>query len=123
MLRPFFFKSLIVKFVSIALMAASSSMRADDVVFAVNAEPELLWNGGEFTEGVAARSDGLVFFSDIPSDPATAGRILVFSPVTGKTQVFCANSSKSNGLEFDSGDRMLACCARPHALCRARRWK
>ena len=110
MLRPFFFKSLIVKFVSIALMAASSSMRADDVVFAVNAEPELLWNGGEFTEGVAARSDGLVFFSDIPSDPATAGRILVFSPVTGKTHVFCANSSKSNGLEFDSGDRMLACC-------------
>ena len=111
MLRPIFFKSMSVKFVSIALIAAaSSSMRADDGVFAMNAEPELLWEGGEFTEGVAARSDGLVFFSDIPSDPATAGRILVFNPATRKTQVFCANSSKSNGLAFDSGDRMLACC-------------
>ena len=111
MLRPSFFKSLSVKFVSIALIAAtSSSMRADDGVFAVTAEPELLWDGGEFTEGVAARSDGLIFFSDIPSDPATAGRILMFNPATRQTRVFCANSSKSNGLEFDSGDRMLACC-------------
>ena len=111
MLRLFCFKSLCVRFASIALIAAaSSSMRADDGVFAENAEPVLLWNGGEFTEGVAARSDGLVFFSDIPSDPATAGRILVFNPATGRTQVFCADSSKSNGLAFDSGDRMLACC-------------
>ena len=83
MLRPLFSKSLCVKFVSIALIAtASNSMCADDGIFAVNAEPELLWKGGEFTEGVAARSDGLVFFSDIPSDPATAGRILVFNPAT-----------------------------------------
>lgn len=111
MLRPFCFKSLCIGFASIALIAAvSSSMRAADVVFAVGAEPELLWNGGEFTEGVAARSDGMVFFSDIPSDPATPGRILAFNPATGKTQVYCADSSKSNGLEFDSGDRMLACC-------------
>ena len=111
MLRPLFSKSLCVKFVGIALIAtASNSMCADDGIFAVNAEPELLWEGGEFTEGVAARSDGLVFFSDIPSDPATPGRILVFNPATRKTQVYCADSSKSNGLEFVSGDRMLACC-------------
>ena len=111
MLRPFCLKSLCVRFSSIALIAAaSSSMCADDGVFAVNVEPELLWNGGEFTEGVAARSDGLVFFSDIPSDPVTSGRILVFHPATRKTHIFCANSSKSNGLAFDSGDRMLACC-------------
>ena len=111
MLRHFPITSLFLKLISMALIAAAgSSMRADDGVFAVNAEPELLWEGGEFTEGVAARSDGLIFFSDIPSDPATPGRILVFNPATGKTQVFCANSSKSNGLAFDSGDRMLACC-------------
>jgi len=103
--------SFCVKFVSLALItAASSSIPADDGVFVANAEPMLLWNGGEFTEGVAVRSDGLVFFSDIPSDPETPGRILVFNPATGTTQVFCANSSKSNGLAFDSGDRMLACC-------------
>jgi gluconolactonase len=83
---------------------------AADGVFTENAEPKLLWDGGEFTEGVAARSDGMIFFSDIPSDPKTAGRILVFNPATGGTQVFCADSSKSNGLAFDSGDRLLACC-------------
>lgn len=92
------------------IATAGSSMPADDGVFVANAEPVLLWNGGEFTEGVAVRSDGLVFFSDIPSDPVIPGRILVFDPATEKTQVFCANSSKSNGLAFDSGDRMLACC-------------
>ncbi len=111
MSREFHCKSLCVSFVSLTLISAAiSSLLADDGVFAVNPEPQLLWNGGEFTEGVAARSDGLVFFSDIPSDPATSGRILVYNPATDKTQVFCADSSKSNGLEFDSGDRMLACC-------------
>ena len=97
--------------VASCLMAfAGTDVFADDGVFAVNAKPELLWKGGEFTEGVAARSDGLVFFSDIPSDPAISGRILVFNPATGQTHVFCAQSSKSNGLAFDSGDRLLACC-------------
>ena len=111
MLRLFFIRSFFVKYVSIALIAgAGASVPADDRVFAVDAEPELLWTGGEFTEGVAARSDGLIFFSDIPSDPATPGRILMFNPATRRTDVFCADSSKSNGLAFDSGDRMLACC-------------
>ncbi len=111
MLRPFCVQSFCISIISIALISAtSSSMHADDGVFAIDAEPELLWNGGEFTEGVAARSDGMVFFSDIPSDPVTPGRILVFNPATRRTEVLCANSSKSNGLEFDSGDRMLACC-------------
>ncbi len=111
MLRLFFIGSLFIKSVSIVLIAgAGASAPADDRVFAVDATPELLWNGGEFTEGVAARSDGMIFFSDIPSDPATPGRILMFNPATRRTDVFCADSSKSNGLAFDSGDRMLACC-------------
>ncbi len=95
-----------------ALCVSSFAMPliAADGVFTENAEPRLLWAGGEFTEGVAARSDGMIFFSDIPSDSKTAGRILVFNPATGGTLVFCADSSKSNGLAFDSGDRLLACC-------------
>ncbi len=88
----------------------ANPLPATDNVFANNAVPKLLWDGGEFTEGVTARSDGLIFFSDIPSEPKTAGRILVFNPATGTTLVFCADSSKSNGLAFDSGDRLLACC-------------
>ena len=89
---------------------ANSAAHGADELFASNATPKLLWNDGEFTEGVSVRSDGLVFFSDIPQDPKTHGRILVFDPATGKTRVFCADSSKSNGLAFDSGDRLLACC-------------
>lgn len=88
----------------------ATSSTAADGVFIENAEPKLLWDGGEFTEGVAARSDGMIFFSDIPMEARTAGRILMFNPATGTTQVYCADSSKSNGLAFDSGDRLLACC-------------
>lgn len=79
-------------------------------IFVRDAGVEELWNQGEFTEGVAVRSDGLVFFSDIHTDPAKPGQILVFDPATGKTQVHCEKSSKSNGLAFDSGDRLFACC-------------
>ena len=87
-----------------------SETQAEDPVFVQGTVPERLWNEGEFTEGVAVRSDGLVFFSDIPSDAKKSGRILAFDPATKKTLVFCRKSGKSNGLAFDSGDRLLACC-------------
>ena len=57
---------------------------------------EPLWEQGEFTEGVAVRSDGTVFFSDIAFSPDGLGRILTFSPQTKKVAVFCADSKKSN---------------------------
>lgn len=71
---------------------------------------ETLWEQGEFTEGVAVRSDGTVFFSDIAFAPDGLGRILTFSPETKKVAVFCEDSKKSNGLFFDSRNRLLACC-------------
>ena len=71
---------------------------------------EELWNEGEFTEGVAVRADGVVFFSDITRDPNVKGRILKFDPTTGKTTVFSADSRKSNGLFFDADGRLLASC-------------
>lgn len=82
----------------------------DHPVFVRGAIPEELWNEGEFTEGVAVRSDGLVFFSDIHTSPDKPGRILVFDPSTGQTREYCSRSGKSNGLAFDSGDRLIACC-------------
>ena len=91
-------------------LGASSTALAADRVFAEGTVPEELWNHGEFTEGVAVRSDGLVFFSDIHLDPAKPGQILVFDPATKQTSVYCERSSKSNGLAFDSGDRLIACC-------------
>jgi len=83
---------------------------ADEKVFPAGAVPEELWNEGEFTEGVAVRSDGLVFFSDIHMAEERPGQILVFDPATKMTSVYCDKSSKSNGLAFDSGDRLFACC-------------
>ena len=72
--------------------------------------PEELWNQGEFTEGVAAAPDGRIYFSDIPSAAGTPGRILVYDRTSGQTQVFCADSRKSNGLAFDGNGQLLACC-------------
>ncbi len=93
-----------------AATAESAGSSEKHTVFAASAPPEVLWNEGEFTEGVAVRSDGLVFFSDIHLDPKAKGQILVFDPSTKKTQVFCSASGKSNGLAFDMGDRLWACC-------------
>lgn len=91
-------------------LGVSSTAAAADRVFAEGTVPEELWNQGEFTEGVAVRSDGLVFFSDIHLDPSKPGQIMVFDPATKETSVYCERSSKSNGLAFDSGDRLIACC-------------
>lgn len=88
--------------------ATTPSHAADEGVFR-SSEPDELWNDGEFTEGVAVRSDGAVFFSDIPGG-TTPGRILQYNPQTGRTTVFAGDSRKSNGLYFDSGDRLFACC-------------
>lgn len=99
----------------IGLLAALAPASADQP------ELECLWNDGEFTEGVAVRSDGIVFFSDIARDPQAPGRILQFDPATQKVTVFSADSRKSNGLFFDSHDQLWACCGAnggAMALCR-----
>lgn len=83
---------------------------ANDALIPDGRQPEELWNKGEFTEGVAVRGDGMVFFSDITRDPDENGRILKFDPATEKTTVFAANSRKSNGLFFDADGRLLASC-------------
>lgn len=97
-------------FMLLFLVSLQPVMWAEEKIFTEGAVPEELWNQGEFTEGVAVRSDGVVFFSDIVLDVAKPGQILAFDPATKKTQIFCDRSSKSNGLAFDSGDRLIACC-------------
>ncbi|MEZ6042773.1 MAG: SMP-30/gluconolactonase/LRE family protein [Planctomycetaceae bacterium] len=94
----------------LALVGRINSCVADDhPIFAADAA-RVLWADGEFTEGVAVRSDGLVFFSDIPRNAAASGRIWMYDPSTTRTTTFCFDSHKSNGLVFDSGDRLFACC-------------
>lgn len=89
---------------STAITAQETNLIPQDAVL------KELWDAGEFTEGVAVRSDGQVFFSDIATDAQVKGRILKFDPSTGQTTVFAADSKKSNGLFFDGSGRLLACC-------------
>ena len=96
-------------FVIVACVLPQCSQGSDSLIPA-GRQLEELWNEGEFTEGVAVRADGMVFFSDIARDPDVKGRILQFDPTTGKATVFSADSRKSNGLFFDANSRLLASC-------------
>lgn len=82
----------------------------DPRIVAPGARWELLWNDGEFTEGVAVARDGDVYFSDIGIAGTQPGRIMKYSPKTGKTEVYIADSGQSNGLFFDRQGRLLAVC-------------
>ncbi|MBI1346888.1 SMP-30/gluconolactonase/LRE family protein [bacterium] len=83
---------------------------AADPIVAPNAQLEELWNEGEFTEGVAARADGLIFFSDIAIGGMKPGRIMTFDPATKTTSVFVADSGQSNGIFFTPEGKLLAAC-------------
>lgn len=92
------------------LLAMTPCLSVAGDVFPAAAVVEELWNEGQFTEGVAVRSDGMVFFSDIARDPETPGRILRFDVTSGKTTVFSKDSRKSNGLFFDRTRQLYAAC-------------
>ena len=105
---------------SVSLVAAGEAKsRRTTKMFPANAKFELLWNKGVFTEGVAVGPHGKIYFSDIPPD-ARPGRVLRFDPASGRTDVYCADSGKSNGLMFDRRGRLIAACGAAHgkqALC------
>jgi gluconolactonase len=100
----------ILRITLLTFLCHSVTAHAEDGHFPEHAVLEELWNDGEFTEGVAVRADGQVFFSDITRDPEVQGRILQFDPQTQTTRVYIADSQKSNGLFFDASGRLLACC-------------
>jgi gluconolactonase len=67
-------------------------------------EPELIWEGGEFTEGPAVGPDGSVLFSDVGADS-----IYKFSPANKKVTTFRKSSGRANGLIFDPEGNLIAC--------------
>ncbi|MEM7397173.1 MAG: hypothetical protein AAF492_33040, partial [Verrucomicrobiota bacterium] len=71
-------------------------------ILAADAEMELLWSGGAFTEGPTLDKDGAVLFTDIPNN-----LILRYSPKTGKTTVWRENSGSANGLKSTSDGSLL----------------
>jgi len=89
--------------------SADSQERADPIVPA-DAELELLFDGGFFTEGPAVGPDGLVYFSDLTNTALSgmqAGHIWRFDPVSGRTTIFRSPSGMANGINFDSEGRMI----------------
>ena len=67
-------------------------------------ELELIWEGGEFTEGPAVGPDGSVLFSDVGSNS-----IYKFSPSNKKVTTFRERSGRANGLIFDPEGNLIAC--------------
>ena len=67
-------------------------------------EPELLWEGGAFTEGPAVGPDGSVLFSDVGADS-----IYKFSPEKNKVTTFREKSGRANGLIYDSQGNLIVC--------------
>lgn len=76
---------------------------SQDQIVDPNASAKLLWNDGEFTEGPAAAADGSIYFSDI------GNRLLRFDPKSKKVNEVLNPSGRSNGLVFDSKERLIIC--------------
>jgi len=95
-------------------------------IVAPDAKLELLFTRsapiqGGLTEGPAVAPDGSIYFSDIPFGK-DKGMIHRFDPRTKKTEVFAADSFKSNGLCFDASGRVLACEGSDGGGRRVSRW-
>jgi gluconolactonase len=93
-----------------SLDAADLKPTGDPGILPSDAALELLWNEGEFTEGVAVARDGTVYFSDIAIMAKNPGRIMKFDPRTKTTTVHVADSGQSNGLFFTADGRLIAAC-------------
>ena len=87
----------------IVLVAALPIPAAEPMFFPADAKLEKLWAEGDFTEGPCLGPDGRIYFSDI------GNRILKFDPESKRTTVFRNPSGRSNGLEFDTAGRLVAC--------------
>jgi gluconolactonase len=99
-----------------ALMMGAADPSGDPAVIVPGATVETLFTTGEFTEGVAVASSGLVFFSDIAIASDNPGRLLMFDPATRTTSVFVKDSGQSNGLFFTADGRLLAACGAKKGL-------
>ncbi|MEC5216308.1 gluconolactonase [Actimicrobium sp. GrIS 1.19] len=79
-------------------------------VFPDNATLVPLYEGGSFTEGVAAGHDGNVYFLDVTptARPGGAlGYVMKFDPRKGATTLFRSPSGGANGMKFDHEGRMV----------------
>jgi gluconolactonase len=96
---------------SVALNLPGQRMcAAESDIFPSGSKLEMLFTGGVLTEGVAAASDGTMYFSDITftyTSGMQAGHIMKYDPKTGNVSVFRSPSGMSNGIKFDAQGRMI----------------
>src|SRR5580765_4689916 len=103
--------------VTICLVAITSAFAdlpkpTGEAIVSPDAKLELLFTRsapikGGLTEGPAVAPDGSIYFSDIPFG-SDKGMIVRFDPKTKKTDIFAADSHKSNGLKFDGKGTLYA---------------
>ena len=65
-------------------------------------EPEVVFDGFQFTEGPADDGHGNLYFTDIPANR-------IYQIADGKKNVFVEPSSHCNGLMIDGAGQLLAC--------------
>jgi gluconolactonase len=73
---------------------------------------EIFSNGQDFLEGPVMSPDGLLYFTDFPSEAAKqikTGIIWTLNPETGKYNVFRSPSGMANGLKFDANGDLIVC--------------
>ncbi|MCI0683426.1 MAG: SMP-30/gluconolactonase/LRE family protein [Gemmataceae bacterium] len=95
--------SIMLRVVLLSFFAFTTNLAAQEPIIPKDAKLEKLWGEGTFTEGPAYGPDGCIYFSDI------GNRIMKFEPKTGTTSEFRNPSGRSNGLDFDSQGRLVAC--------------
>lgn len=81
---------------------------AQEEIVGKNAELEILWEEGGFTEGPVADKDGTILFSDIKIDAPVGNRIMRYDPKKQKVSVYREPSGQANGLIFDGKGRLIA---------------
>ncbi len=113
--------SIVFALLAICAMGFAANVSADkpggkSALVPAGAKLEKLFDGGcVLTEGVAAASDGMIYFSDITftskcqdeNGVLEAGHIWKFDPKTKKATIFRSPSGMSNGIKFDAAGNMI----------------
>lgn len=81
-------------------------------IVSADSKIQKVFNGGFFTEGLAASSNGDIYFTDLTFTTETnmeAGHIWKYSPSSGKTILYRSPSGMANGLFINTKDILFAC--------------
>lgn len=90
--------------ITIAFILISTTSFASSPIIAEGAEPQLLGEGYDFTEGPAADKDGNVYFTDQPNN-----KIYKWWAQSGEISVFHSQTGRANGTYIDHDGNLLTC--------------